>query len=1570
MPESHAAPWPLSAAQHGIWVGQQLDLASPIYNAGECIELRGAIDPAHFEAAVRQTVSEAEALHARFETTETGPSQQVTPQVDWALQHVDLTSAEDPWAAAQAWMREDLTRTVDLTRGPLFAQVLFKAGPERWFWFQRVHHIAMDGFGFSLLARRVADLYTSRVTGKAAPAGFGPLRPVLDEDAAYRAGPQLEKDREFWVGRLTDAPLPVTLAPPAPMSATFVRATRQLEKVDVERMQAVAKQVGLTWPDLVLAATAAWLHQRTDAPEVVLGLPVMTRLGSAAIRVPCMAMNIVPLRVPVAPDASLASLARDIAAELKASRPHLRYRYEQLRRDLRRVGGQRKLFGPVVNIMPFDYGLRFAGLPGIAHNISAGPVEDLSIGMYARSDGGGLRVDFDANPVCYDARTVDSHQREFLQALDTWLGAPDAPVRGQGAGGSCAEVSLLDGGPLPTAPRPVLELMEQQVRERPDAIAVEHGGFRLTYRELWESSGALAARLTEQGAHVDTPVAVKVPRGLDAIIASLGILRSGAGYLPLDPNGPASRASAILEDATPSLLVLPSDAVGATDASPRASGHLDIQRRDVAAAEQPTRATGEHLAYVIYTSGSTGQPNGVQISHDALAHFVAGATHRYRFTREDRVLQFAPLHFDASVEEVFLTLCVGGRLVLRTDEMLQSVPRLLEACAAHGITVLDLPTAFWHELAYAVSTGAAKLPSSLRTVIIGGEAALPERVARWRATVGPSVELLNTYGPTEATVVATVASLSDAKGPTSELPMPDVRADTTTLRADANGSSSERDEVAIGAPLPGMRSDTTSLGEANVPTSERHEVAIGVPRLGMRSNTTTLLADAHGSSSDRGDGVPIGAPLPSMRSDTTTLLADTNGLTSERDEVPIGVPLPGVRAALVDAHGRIVARGSEGELCLLGGALARGYLGRPELDKARFISLAALPGQPRAYRTGDKARLREDGQLVFVGRVDDELKISGHRIDPAEVETVLLGHPGVREAAVVGQTLPGGARRLCAHIVAESPAPSAADLRKHLLANLPAPMVPGAIVFAERLPRTSTGKIDRAELRKAALVDPTTRTAQATTALERVVLGIWEEVLGATGLTAQDDFFDRGGQSLQSIQVANRLGIALGREVPVATVFRYPTAAALAQALEHGESSGHDTSGPSTTMLADAELSEDIVPRLAPPATTGAARTFEALFPEPRQVLLTGATGFVGAHLLDQLLRQTQARVVCLVRAKDEAQALERIRAAMTSQRLSTEGLGERVLALPSDLTQPSLGLDSARFHGLAAECDVILHNAAVVSVVREYGSLQAVNVRGTRELLRLAAAVRPKPFHYVSTLAVAPQADVSPEVPEDFVPAHPGLRDGYQQSKWVAERLVQQASERGLPVAVYRLGRVVGATDTAIVNPQDLVWRILLAGIPARTLPMLEVGETWTPVDYVARAIVKLSRTATPGTVFNVTPVPDVRLPDLFRWVREYGYPVDLLPVPQWRAQVAERAGTADNTTTLAFFDLRSGDSQPAFGLGPIRCQRLHHALEGTAITCPPADRPLFFRYLAYCVANGLLPATPGTPLETAPSR
>ncbi|WP_158632479.1 non-ribosomal peptide synthetase [Verrucosispora sp. FIM060022] len=471
--------------------------------------------------------------------------------------------------------------------------------------------------------------------------------------------------------------------------------------------------------------------------------------------------------------------------------------------------------------------------------------------------------------------------------------------------------TVLNGGPLTGPVVGVSQAFAQRVAVDPDRPALVAGATRLSYAELDAAVALRAELLHAEGAGPGRLVTVCRARSVEAIVSVLAVLRTGAAYLPLDPAAPAARNEAILADAcagTPPAL-----------AQVIAQGEVVLSGAGVPAG----------TAYVIYTSGSTGTPNGVLVGQAALAHFVAGATCRYGVTADDRMLQFAPLHFDASVEEIFLTLTAGGTLVLRDDDMLD-VPALLAGCVRHGITVLDLPTAYWHELAYALATGVAELPPTLRTVIIGGEAALPERVARWRQAVGDRVRLLNTYGPTEATVVATVADLSG------------------------------------------------------------HDDA---------------------------------------------------------DEVPIGLPLPGVRAAVVD-----------GELWLLGGALADGYLGRPELTADRFTTLG---GQP-AYRTGDRVRVRDDGQLDYLGRLDDEVKINGHRIDPAAVESVLLGLDGVRECAVVAQDLGNGMKRLVAYVAGTV---SADEVRGYLAQRLPAAAVPGVVRLVGALPRSSTGKIDRGTLR-------------------------------------------------------------------------------------------------------------------------------------------------------------------------------------------------------------------------------------------------------------------------------------------------------------------------------------------------------------------------------------------------------------------------------------------------------------------------------------------------------------------------
>ncbi|SDE59242.1 non-ribosomal peptide synthetase [Streptomyces griseoaurantiacus] len=1417
-PDRHTTPayHPLLAAQEGIWAGQQLDADSPAYNTAEYLRITGPVDPAVFDRALHHVVAETEALNVTFDTDDTGrPRQTTTPAGDWRTHIADLTTGPDPHAAALAWMDEDMSRPVDLTRGPVFGHALLRTGPQEFLWYHRVHHIALDGFGLSLVARRVAEVYSALMAGEPVPdSGFGTLESVRAEEAAYRDSARHTKDRTYWTDRYADHP---PVATPAGRSAlparTFHRHVTDLDPSAADRLRTVARDLSVTWSEVLLAVTVAHLHRLTRAPEIVLSLPAMGRLGSVSLRVPAMVRNILPLRIPVAPDDSLRVLAPRLSRELRAGLPHQRYRYEQLRRDLKLVGGQRRLSGPGVNIMPFEYDLKFAGHPSTVHNVSAGPVDDLAVNVYDRGDGTGLRVAVDANPDLYTKAETAAFQEGLLALLAQALADPDRPLGGPRAHQA---VPVLDGGPLPAPARPVLSLIADHAARRGGAVAVEYDGDSLTYAQLFGAARDIGRRLAARGVGRGDVVAVALPRGADAVTAVLGVLMSGAAYCPVDPKAPADRTARVLADTAPALVLTTADR--AADFPDHTV--LPLHEQAPVSATTPTPPGPTDLAYVLHTSGSTGRPKGVAIGHGALAHFVAAATHRYGLRREDRVLQFAPLHFDASVEEIFLTLCTGATLVIRTDDMTESVPRFLDACARLRVSVLDLPTAYWHELAYAASTGAATLPEAVHTVVIGGEAALPERVERWRKAVGTSIALLNTYGPTEATVVATVADLHDPE-----------------------------------------------------------------------------LAAA---------------------------------------DVPIGLPLPGTRAAVVD-----------GELYLLGSTLADGY--RPEVpDSTRFAPLTALPDAPRAYRTGDLVRIGEDGQLRHLGRADTEFKISGQRVQPAEVESALLTHPLIREAAVAGQVLPDGTRRLAAHLVSEAPAPSAAEVREHLRARLPAAMIPSAVEFVERLPRTSSGKIDRA-----ALAEPSAHRAPTTgSPLEQTITGVWRHLLGTGTVAVDDDVFDLGAQSLQAIQAANRLGVELGRDIKVAWLFQHPTATALARFLA-------DTQRPTApaglppALLADTRLDPGIQPGISRAARDA-----------PRRILLTGATGFVGAHLLARLLADTGAEIVCTVRAADVSEATGHIHTALTRHGITLdEQASARLTALPADLARTDLGLHRETLSDLAATCDAIFHNAATVSIMRDYATLRAANTESTRQLLRLAA-VNTTPLHYVSTLSVAPPASHSPEVPEAFLPPHEGLRYGYQQSKWASERLLEQAAERGLPVTVHRLGRVVGPAGTGYVNESDFLWSVLRAGIPEEIVPELYEDEIWTPVDFVARSLVHLSLnpdTTATGPVFNHATLPRVRLSDVYGWLRDYGYPVRLLPLARWRQQLPASADAA--ATTLAFFDSADGESaQPGtetdLRLGHVRADRVRAALDSAGITCPPVDRALFFRYLDHCVTAGVLPA------------
>ncbi|MFD7257551.1 amino acid adenylation domain-containing protein [Streptomyces sp. NPDC059874] len=754
----------LTAAQAGIWFAQQLDPENPIYNAAEYIDIRGAVDSGVFERALRRLVHESEALRMRVVEDDEGLWQSADPDPEWTLEQPDMRGEADPEAAAERWMRQALAEPVDPRRDLLFRFALLRVDDRRTFWFYRYHHVTVDGFAVALLTRRAAELYTAFAEGREPePSGFATVADLVASDAAYRASERFTADREFWREKLTGCPEPVSLSAHKPaMPQGLVRRSEFLAKDSLESLRDTAREVGVTWPAALMTAAALYLQRSTGADEVVLGVPVSCRLGKAARSVPGMVSNVVPLRVPVTQDMSLADLFAQVSAELRATMKHQHYRYEDLVRDRNLLGGGGRLVGPEINIMMFDYGLTFGGLPGVVNNLSIGPSDDLSLIVYERSDGRGLQVDFDANPALYTPEEIAAHQHRFLGFLSRLAAAdPQAPV-GRIDLADAAEHDLVLRRHNDTAhevPETTLtRLLEDQAGQTPDAEALRFEGSSLTYRELHARADRLAHALRARGVGPESTVALAVPRSEELVTGLLAVLKTGAAYVPVDPDYPADRIRHMLDDARPALLLTTAEtAVRLPSGLDAPLLVLDVDDTADLLAAQPAgpvggpAPAGDHPAYVIYTSGSTGRPKGVPVSHRAIVNRLLWMQHRFGLGADDRVLQKTPSGFDVSVWEFFWPLISGATLVVARPEGHKDPAYLAELIRTERITTAHfVPSMLQVFVQEPAATGCAVL----RRVICSGEA-LPEETQNQFFRVLPRVGLYNLYGPTEAAVDVT-----------------------------------------------------------------------------------------------------------------------------------------------------------------------------------------------------------------------------------------------------------------------------------------------------------------------------------------------------------------------------------------------------------------------------------------------------------------------------------------------------------------------------------------------------------------------------------------------------------------------------------------------------------------------------------------------------------------------------------------------------------------------------------------------------------------------------------------------
>nr|WP_260859493.1 amino acid adenylation domain-containing protein [Streptomyces cupreus] len=679
---------------------------------------------------------------------------------------------------------------------------------------------------------------------------------------------------------------------------------------------------------------------------------------------------------------------------------------------------------------------------------------------------------------------------------------------------------------------------------------------------------------------------------------------------------------------------------------------------------------------------------------------------------------------------------------------------------------------------------------------------------------------------------------------------------------------------------------------------------------------------------------------------------------------PIGRPLEGNHLHVLDAELRPVPPGERGEIYIGGPGLARGIWGQPTVTAQQFLPdpYGSAPGD-RMYRTGDLGRRRSDGNLEVLGRADDQMKIRGFRVDPAEVEAALASHPQIGQAMVVARTRAGGDRDLVAYFTPTSPPTSGeavlhARLRSALAEVLPGYMIPAAFHAVERLPVTPGGKLDRR-----ALPEPVTAAPTATGADDRPVpqgmAQLWGQILDVDYVRPHDDFFELGGNSLLAMEMLARTRVVFGIGVTqirdlTRSLLRYPTLAAFAEAVRQARAGtlAHPDGG-SVDFAAETDRRVPAVGTAAP-SPGGRPR-------RPGDVLLTGATGFCGAHMIDELLRRTTGRILCLVRASDDQHGMERIRASHQRYVLSDLPNG-RVQPVIGDLGKPELGLSPSRFEELGSTIDAIYHFGGQVNFIYPYHELRAANVGGTYEIIRLAAG-RAVPVHFTSTMAVlagfgpAGVRKVTENTPLRF-PEY--LSVGYVETKWVAEALLRKASDAGLPVAVYRLMDITGSSGTGVMNTSSEL--AALFDFIARTglCPDVRLPLDFLPADHLARAIGHIStRRPAHGEVYHLTNPRPTLLNSLAERLRRRGYPVQEIPYAEWIAALVkyaaghptdpitpfvplfvDRCARADITVSEMYFQ----DVFTEFTRG-----NAERALVNAGIDIPPVDAKMMDRYIDF---------------------
>ncbi|MDM7952422.1 MAG: amino acid adenylation domain-containing protein [Cyanobium sp. CZS 25K] len=1090
--------FPASQAQARLWFLHQLEPDLTAYHLPALWRLRGVLDVAVLEQALGALIERHPTLRTSFQLRDREVVQIVHPAAPFALK-AEALAARNPAAVIQEWLEQEQRTPFDLTAGLLLGARLLAVDDRHHLLLINHHHIASDGWSRSVLARDLVELYNAHHSGRSPD--HQPLSVHYQDYATWQrqrlSGHRLRELRKYWISELMDLePLQLPADRPRPAMPTHCGGSVgfTIESALLEPFEELCRREGATLQMGLLAVVALLLHRYSRQDDLAIGVPIWGRNHPELENLIGFFINTLPIRTRFEPGLSFRELLAQVRDASIGAYDHQELPFEQMVEALNLARDTSR--NPLVQVT-----LQLVELPGAtlqmldgldAESLPSGPETcrfDLEF-VLRRAPRGGLNGQILLATDLFDVDRIERQSSHLVTLLASAVQAPDAPAAALNclAASERQRIELWQQGPSLAVPALCIhQLFELQVERSPDAIALVFGDQALTYSELNARANRLAHALIARGVGPEVIVALALERSIDLVVVLLAILKAGGAYLPLDPAWPLQSLGQILEDVAPAVVISPADweIPGGTDRQTWLL-HLSDHPLVLDGRPAPNPLSREHhprqLAYLTTTSGSTGRPKGVLIEHRSILRLL-DPTNPYAIRCGDRMLQLAPLSFDAATFEIWGALLNGATLVMAPPGQL-SVQELAALLRQQRISTLWLTAGLFQTMIEEQPEALA----GVRQILAGGDVLAPCAVQRLLDRLPAGHQLINGYGPTENTTFTCCHRL------------------------------------------------------------------------------------AAGDALDPG-GLPIGRPIAA----TLVRVLDRDGHLC-----PIGVP---------------------GELHIGGAGLARGYLNNPELTAETFIADPFAPGSTAGlYRSGDLVSWNADGSLAFHGRIDQQIKLRGFRIEPGEIEAHLLAHPAVGQAVVVLRRDDPSNPRLIAYWVQQTPGPSGAadgvgamvraaaaassnqtasaapaaptqtptptstptpaspatadQLRSFLAERLPDSMVPAAFVELEALPLTTNGKLDRNALPAPSFSGDQEQRVDPRTERERELHAIWADVLGHDDFGITDNFFHIGGHSLVAARLIQRINDSGIAEIGVAALFQHPTIAALAQLI--GGERSHD----------------------------------------------------------------------------------------------------------------------------------------------------------------------------------------------------------------------------------------------------------------------------------------------------------------------------------------------------------------------------------------------------------------------------